>query len=250
LLTRGLIYEFKGAYDLAIRDYDQVLQLNPRDERAIMKLGRAYARQGSYNRAIQYYDELIRLLPDCDWCFSSRGGLYRAKGEYDRAIQDYDRALQLNPRSVVATASRGMAMFEQGQFAPAERHLTHALQLNPKCIQCNILRYLAQARGGQDSSSSLSSLSTNADRNKWPDLIAFLYLGKVTAEAVLEAATDPDPMEQLNKQCSAYFYIGESLLIQGQTDEAVRLFRAAVEIKAFDVAECIAAKAELKRLGY
>jgi lipoprotein NlpI len=66
---------------------------------------------------------------------------------------------------------------------------------------------------------------------------------------VLNAAQDPDPQVQRERQCEAYFYIGEYLLIADQKGEAARMFQAAVSTGVTGLFEYASAKAELRRLA-
>ena len=51
------------------------------------------------------------------------------------------------------------------------------------------------------------------------------------------------------KQCEAYFYVGQYLLIQGKRSEAVAMFQRDVATGLTGFIEYNAAKAELARLG-
>src|SRR5205085_2424596 len=101
--NRGNAYQdYKGDYDRAIQDYDQVIRLKPDHFRAFNNRGNAYEHKADYDRAIQDYDQAIRLKPDYPTAFYNRGHAYQHKGDYDRAIQDYDQAVRLKPDDAAA----------------------------------------------------------------------------------------------------------------------------------------------------
>ena len=48
--------------------------------------GNAFSTKGEYELAIRDYDELIKLAPNYDKPFNNRGVAYQKKGQYDLAI--------------------------------------------------------------------------------------------------------------------------------------------------------------------
>lgn len=60
---RGVAYGHKGDFDHAIRDFDQVIKINPTYQ-AFYSRGLTYSNQGLWDRAIQDYDEAIKLEPN------------------------------------------------------------------------------------------------------------------------------------------------------------------------------------------
>ncbi len=97
----------------------------------------------------------------------------------------------------------------------------------------------------------MSRNAKNLDMFYWPGPVISLFLGKTTPKKVLAAARDPflPKRAQLDLACEAYFYVGQYFLLRGESDEAVRLFRKALDTNATDFVEYDAAKVELERLG-
>ena len=56
-VSRGIAYRKKKQYDLAIKDYDQAIRLNPNDSAAFNNRGIAYKKKKQYDRAIEDYDQ-------------------------------------------------------------------------------------------------------------------------------------------------------------------------------------------------
>jgi lipoprotein NlpI len=93
-------------------------------------------------------------------------------------------------------------------------------------------------------------LAANAKQlnlSQWPGPVVSLYLDQITLRPI-DAAKDPDPATQRERQCEAYFYIGEYLLIANQKAEAARMFQAAVATGVTSLFEHASA-AELRRLA-
>src|SRR5262245_56004758 len=99
----------KGDYDGATRDYDEAVQLNPKNSVAFYNRGNVYNRLGQYDDAIENYDRAIELRPDYANAFNNRCSAYTAKGAYDRAIEDCSRAIALDATRANFFVSRGNA---------------------------------------------------------------------------------------------------------------------------------------------
>ena len=65
--------------------------------KAFYDRGLAYAHEGNCDLAVKDYDQSLRLNPTFAYAFYSRGAAHASKSDYDHAFQDYNHALQLNP---------------------------------------------------------------------------------------------------------------------------------------------------------
>ena len=97
--------------------------------------------------------------------------------------------------------------------------------------------------------SRLAQTSSKIDMTAWPAPIVKLFLNQMTPDAVLAAASDPDPVKKAGQICEANFYSGELALTKGSKDEAIRLFRVAANGCSHGYLEWDGAIAELKLLG-
>ena len=61
--NRGIAYNKKGAYDLAIKDYTAI-KLKPADAEAYRSRGTAYESRGEQDLAVRDYNTAKRLKPD------------------------------------------------------------------------------------------------------------------------------------------------------------------------------------------
>jgi lipoprotein NlpI len=83
----------------------------------------------------------------------------------------------------------------------------------------------------------------------WPAPVIRLFMGQMTAGALLAAADDPDATKRKGQVCEANFYTGELSLLKGSKNEATRLFRIAASDCPHNFIEWDGANAELKALG-
>ena len=102
-------YLKNGRYDMAIRDLNRAIQLDPKYVWAYGNRGEAYRQKGLYDRAIWNFTKAIDLSPEYKWAYGHRGEAYRQKGFYDMAIRDLTRAIQLDPKYEWAHKRRRLA---------------------------------------------------------------------------------------------------------------------------------------------
>jgi tetratricopeptide (TPR) repeat protein len=151
--NRGQAYWSSRQYDLAVKDYDAVLALDPNYVQVLYERGWAFHSMQQFDRAVADADRLIAMgeksekfavhqlrcralgelgkfdeaIRSCSeqlrrhpWVFlEDRGEVYLLAGQYDRAIEDFDAALKINKESSFAILGRGKAMFAKHDYAAA-----------------------------------------------------------------------------------------------------------------------------------
>ncbi len=90
---RGEAYLHQGAVDLAIRDFAEALDRDPKMPEAYHGRGNAYRDQGNVDRAMADLEEAMRLKPELVAPLVDRGNMHRESGALDRAIEDLDTAI-------------------------------------------------------------------------------------------------------------------------------------------------------------
>jgi lipoprotein NlpI len=249
LNNRGNAYQNKGDYVRAIADYDRAIKLHSDSALIYNNRGRAHQHRGDYERAIQDYEQAIRLDPTSALAFNNRGRVNHLRENYAQAIKDYDEAIALDPDYQVAFYNRAFARFDQGLFGASVPDFARAVQLDPSRTYRVLGLYLAKARAGDVDRKGLASNAEQLNLTRWPGPAVALFLGKITPQAMIAAAQDPDPTMLRERHCEAYFYAGEFYLIQGQRAAAVEMFQSAVATAVTSLFEHSSAKGELRRLG-
>src|SRR6266851_630018 len=145
--------------------------------------------------------------------YNNRGRAHHLNEDYAQAIKDYGEAIEIDPDYPLAFYNRGLARFDQGFFIAAVPDFVRAVQIDPTKPYRVLALYLAKARGGDPDREMLATNAAQLNLSQWPGPVASLYLDQITPQAVIDAAKDPDPATQRERQCEAYFYIGEYLLI-------------------------------------
>ena len=121
LLQRGVLYEAAGDREAAIRDYSEVIKIDPTSAVAYFNRGNVHDQMGEHERAIADYTEAIKLDPTDADVFNNRGQSYDAKGEPDLAIADYSQSIRLNRDNPRAFFNRGLAYANKDRVSARRR---------------------------------------------------------------------------------------------------------------------------------
>jgi hypothetical protein len=132
---RGQVYASKGAYSLAIKDFDDSLRLNPKDVEAYNN--RCWARTviGDLQAALRDCNEALRLRPNFVDALDSRGLVNLKSGLAKNAIADFDAALKINPRLTSSLYGRGLAKKSNGSISEGELDISNAKAMDPNIVK-------------------------------------------------------------------------------------------------------------------
>lgn len=185
--------------------------------------GVAYYEQGQQELAIREYNKAIALQPQVGSPFVGRGNSYLALGKVDLALRDFHRAVRLNTFLV---QHRGHAYFSLGRFVEAAEDYRLRLRIAPKDSFAALFLYIAEVRSHKARTDSLARNAANLNMSKWPAPAVPLFLKKASPQQVLKSARNSG--NQQRKMCDAYFFIGQWHLIRGDATKATQFFQKAV----------------------
>lgn len=135
LYRRGQVYASKGAYNLAIKDFDDTLRINAKDVEALNN--RCWTRTvvGDLPGALKDCNEALRLRPNFVDALDSRGLVNLKSGAVKNAIADFDAALRINPRLTSSLFGRGIAKQRNGSAQEGALDIANAKAMDPNIVQ-------------------------------------------------------------------------------------------------------------------
>jgi hypothetical protein len=135
LYRRGQVYASKGAYSLAIKDFDDTLRINPKDVEALNN--RCWTRTvvGDLQGGLKDCNEALRLRPNFVDALDSRGLVNLKSGAVKNAIADFDAALKINPRLTSSLYGRGLAKQRNGSASEGALDIANAKAMDPNIVQ-------------------------------------------------------------------------------------------------------------------
>src|SRR3979490_3436587 len=135
LYRRGQVYASKGAYSLAIKDFDDSIRLNPKDVEAFNN--RCWARSviGDLQAALKDCNEALRLRRNFVGALDSPGLVNLKSGQTKNAIADFDAALKINPRLTSSLYGRGLAKQRNGSISEGDLDIANAKAMDPNIVK-------------------------------------------------------------------------------------------------------------------
>jgi Flp pilus assembly protein TadD len=126
---RGQHYAVAGNYPLAIKDFNDVIRLDPGHAGALNNRCWVRAVTGDLQAALKDCNEALRIAPDYPDALDSRGMVYLKLGLLREAVADYDAALRLDPKHASSLYGRGIAEMRRGDSAGGKSDIDAAKDL-------------------------------------------------------------------------------------------------------------------------
>ena len=96
---------------------------------AIMNRGNAYSAKGDFDKAMQDYNEAINLDPKNAGAYVNRALALARQGDFEAAMKDYAKAIALNPRQWQAYFNRAAELKDSGKLREAVDDLSQVMKL-------------------------------------------------------------------------------------------------------------------------
>lgn len=121
-LDLGLAYYRKGMYNDALKEYNELIAMDPNYENAYFQRGLVYqySKPPQLQLALADYTKAIELVPDDPDAYLNRGTLYVDEfNQYDLGIADFNKVLELAPDNTTAFINKGIANYKKGNYSEA-----------------------------------------------------------------------------------------------------------------------------------
>jgi tetratricopeptide (TPR) repeat protein len=178
----GIAFHQMLQLQLAKKNYELAIKLDPKYSDAINNLGTIYYAGKSYRRSIVYYKRALHVSGPAASVYANLGAAYFARKDYKRASGFYEEALKLDPEVFEHHSGFGTLMQERTVTELALFHLSLAKTYAKAGANERALLYLRKA------------LEEGVkDRNKIPDIPEFVTLKKDPAFEQL-LAENPKPL--------------------------------------------------------
>ncbi len=143
----GSLYEKKGNFAAAAREYGEALAIHPSDIKTLTNLGAAFAKNREFDAAIGVFRQILALNPDDVMALTNMGNALAEKGELDAAVRAYGEAISRDSSYVPAHSNLAIVLVKSGDLDRAIGEYEAALKLKPGAI--DIMANLALAREQQ-----------------------------------------------------------------------------------------------------
>ncbi|PWT84081.1 MAG: hypothetical protein C5B56_16190 [Proteobacteria bacterium] len=132
---RGQLLSENGAFKAAIKDFDEVIRLAPKDVDALNDRCWSRAIVGELQEALKDCNQAVALRPRSLHVYDSRGLVYLKSERPRDALADYDFVLNSYPKHVSSLYGRGIAKLRTGDAAGGKVDIAAARALQPDIAQ-------------------------------------------------------------------------------------------------------------------
>jgi tetratricopeptide (TPR) repeat protein len=219
----GSAYALAEDYDNSVLCYERALKRNPNDLETYYNLSLVHNFKGSPDDLKQAEDAAthgLHLDPNQAPLHSSLGNIYADEGKDDSALKEYDRAIAINPKDPITRFNDGALHFKRKEIKAAETEYRETLKLDAKDTEAaqNLAAiYILQNR-----------LDDAEKLNRW---------------VIRERPQDEDTLE------NAYFNLGIIYDRQNKLEQALNMYKLALQVTPWDAAAYVNTAVILERLN-
>jgi tetratricopeptide (TPR) repeat protein len=242
-----------GWYDLAIADYDRLIELDPNYSEYYHGRAAALAEEGQWDQAIEDTNRYLDHAPDSAERLNL-GLMHRVEGDYDLALGDFTRLVETAPSFAQAYVERGATELLRGQLQRADDDFAKALEHSadngsPDAVDARLLRRLVRSRQGRADARADSEDAASFPADRWPGVLfaSIGGLGPPLRSVALQGVDDPS--ERRWRLCDIALWPALAHVALGDQAGAAPLLHDAVRTCPALSYETAIAQAELRRTG-
>src|SRR6202142_149516 len=182
LVGQGDHYMARGAYEEAVRCYESMVSLDPRNAGAFNSLGAALVKLGHYKEAEPFFRRSLRIRPNNVNALGNLGSLLRWRGQHIASEQVLRRSLRLKAGDAETRSSLGLTLLAMGRTSEASSQFEKVLKVAPRHPGALLgMGQIAKTEGRFDQAAVLFQRVLETDP-KMPSALAQLAsLGRMSA---------------------------------------------------------------------
>jgi class 3 adenylate cyclase/tetratricopeptide (TPR) repeat protein len=125
-------YEIRGMYPEAIKEYKELLRLEPDQNQFLLTVARLFMGLGSPDSALSYYQKYAEKLPQESTSYRKLGEFYYLTGDMNQAKENYENALLIADPNEKARITIELAnlLIRTGEFEQAFEKCMEAMDLS------------------------------------------------------------------------------------------------------------------------
>jgi len=121
----------QGKYRTAEKQYQTVLERDPKNLDALSNLGVVYFRTGKIRSAESTLKRALAIAPNDDFVLTTLGIVHYRQSKFDDALKELRKAIELNPNSATAHNYLGITASQKGRQQEAEKEMLQAIAKDP-----------------------------------------------------------------------------------------------------------------------
>lgn len=125
----------KENFNLAIKLYQQGLEINPEYSPAYIKLAQLFTEQGDFDSAICLWEDFILQYPNIIISYEQLGLLWQNIHEYESSIKIYQKGLNIEENNLNILSNLAYCAVKTNKFYLSKKCLEKIIKLEPKSPQ-------------------------------------------------------------------------------------------------------------------
>jgi Flp pilus assembly protein TadD len=121
----------QGKYRTAEKQYQTILEKNPKNLDALSNLGVVYFRIGKIHSAESTLKKALAIEPNDDFVLTTLGIVHYRQSRFDDALKELRKAIEINPNSATAHNYLGITASQKGRQQEAEKEMLQAIAKDP-----------------------------------------------------------------------------------------------------------------------
>ena len=245
----GLAYYYLGNLEMAVNQFQTVLDYSPGFTQARIMQGEIFLRQKRGAEAMLVANKMIETSPDDFRAYALKGDAMLLQGEPREALVHFEKATSLAPSNYGLLLKVGLLKLSLGD-ASGENSLLNAVKVSPQGVDARIALhsfYLRNGRGDEALAVLTEGLSGGKGDAVLFNALAKASLGRKDAEGTEEylakaRAADPGLLQ-------TYYNAAAFMFSKGKLEEAVAQYDLALGVSPGDVRALTASAAILDKQG-
>ena len=160
-VTQGQLFESKGNYDKALDNYSKALELEPKNEAALLSMARLHSRKDSHAEAAKFFEQAVSLKPAAN-TQNELALEYQALGNNQAALASIEKAIQMDPANVRYRNNYASMLVSTGRADEAVKNLEQVF--SPAIANYNVA-YLQEKTGNKTAAQQHLQLALQQDPN-------------------------------------------------------------------------------------
>jgi tetratricopeptide (TPR) repeat protein len=128
---RGMTYVKLKDYNLALKDLEMSVKLNPEDADAVYSKGYVLLNMGNDTAALADFNKSIEIDSNHAGGLMQVGYFTYKQGNYDQAIKLLRKSIQINPKDTNALFNLANVYFDMQKYTDAINYYNKAIEANP-----------------------------------------------------------------------------------------------------------------------
>ena len=112
---RGVVYQLMGNHELAIKDFEQALEIEPKYHEALYHVGRSRLASKNVIQAEKDFQKAL-AMSDKPEIYEGLGLCFHMKQEYEEAVSHFNDAITKDPTNVQFQRSLSRCYYDQEKF--------------------------------------------------------------------------------------------------------------------------------------